>query len=56
MVGGIIIVVLLLVVFPVAVMMSMALVAALLGATAKNAVDADHEGSELLEISESNPY
>ena len=56
MVGGIIIVVLLLVVFPVAIMMSGALFAALIGSTTKNAVDAEHQDSELLEISESNPY
>jgi len=56
MVGGIIIVVLLLVVFPVAIMMSGAVFAAMVGSTTKNAVDAKHEGSELLEISESNPY
>jgi len=56
MVGGIIIVVLLLVVFPVAIMMSGAVFAAMVGSTTKNAVDAKHEGSELLEVSESNPY
>ena len=56
MVGGIVIAVLLVVVFPVAVMMSMALVAALLGTTTKNSVDAVHEGSELLEVSETNYY
>lgn len=56
MVGGIIIVVLLLLVFPVAIMMSGAIFAALIGSTAKTAVDAEHDGSELLEVSESNPY
>lgn len=56
MVGGIIIVVLLLVVFPVAIMMSGAIVAALIGSTSKSAVDAEHAGSELLGVSESNPY
>lgn len=56
MVGGIIIVVVLLVVFPVAIMMGGAIFAALIGSTAKNAVDAEHDGSELLDISESNPY
>ncbi|MGI9604789.1 MAG: hypothetical protein ACR2P0_01495 [Acidimicrobiales bacterium] len=56
MVGGIVIAVLLLVVFPVAIMMSGAILAAVLGSSAKNAVDAEHVDSELLEISESNPY
>ncbi len=56
MVGGIVIAVLLVIVFPVAVMMSMALIAALLGTTTKNTVDADNEGSELLEVSETNFY
>ncbi len=56
MFGGIIIVVLLLVVFPVAIMMSGALFAAILGSTTKSTVDANHKDSELLEISESNPY
>jgi hypothetical protein len=56
MVGGIVIAVVLVVVFPVAVMMSLALVAALLGSTTKNSVDADHEGSELLDVSETNFY
>ena len=56
MAGGIIIAVLLVVVFPVMIMMSMAAIAALLGATTKNSVDKQHEGSELLEMSEANPY
>lgn len=56
MVGGIIIVVVLLVIFPVAVLMSFAALAALMGTAAKNSVDLAHQDSELLEISESNPY
>jgi hypothetical protein len=56
MVGGIVIAVLLIVVFPVMIMMSMAVIASLLGATTKNSVDNQHEGSELLEMSEANPY
>lgn len=56
MVGGIIIVVLLLVVFPVVIMMSGAIFAALIGTTSKNSVDAQHVGSELLAVSEQNPY
>ena len=56
MVGGIVIAVVLVVVFPVVVMMSMALIAALLGSTTKTSVDAQHEGSELLEVSEADFY
>ncbi len=56
MVGGIVIAVLLVIVFPVVVMMSLALVAAVLGAATKNRVDAEHEGSELLEVSEADFY
>lgn len=56
MVGGIIIVVLLLVIFPVAIMMSGALFAALVGSSAKGSVDADHAGSEALALSETNFY
>ena len=56
MVGGIVIAVILVVVFPVVVMMSMALLAALLGQTTKNSVDTAHEGSELLEVSETDFY
>lgn len=48
--------VVLVVVFPVVVMMSMALIAALLGTTTKNSVDIEHDGSELLEVSETNFY
>ena len=56
MIGAIALVVVLLVVFPVVVMMSMTLIAALLGTTTKIAVDEQHADSELLELSESNPY
>ena len=56
MFGGIVIVVLLLVVLPVAIMMSGALFAWLLGSTTKGAVDAAHADSEALALSESNPY
>lgn len=56
MVGGIVIVVLLLAVFPVAIMMSGAIFAALIGSTTKTAVDAEYVGSELLDVAESNPY
>jgi len=56
MLGGIIIAVVLVIVIPVSIMMSMGAAAALLGTTTKNAVDNDHADSELLEISEANPY
>jgi hypothetical protein len=56
MAGGIVIAVILVVVFPVMVMMSLTLVAALLGTTTKNSVDGQHEGSELLEVSETDFY
>lgn len=56
MVGAIILVAVLLVVFPVVVMMSMSLVAALLGSTIKNVVDADNAGSELLALSQADPH
>ncbi|MFT7475815.1 MAG: uncharacterized BrkB/YihY/UPF0761 family membrane protein [Verrucomicrobiales bacterium] len=56
MAGGIIIVVLLLVIFPVSIMMSGAILAAVLGSTTKSAVDAEHKDSEALTLSEANPY
>lgn len=55
-IGGIVIAVILLIVFPVAIMMSGAVFAALLGTSAKKSVDRVHKRSELLEISEANPY
>ena len=54
MVGGIVIAVILVFVFPVVVLMSMAALAALLGQATKQSVDAQHEGSELLEVSETD--
>ena len=56
MVGGIIIVVVLLVIFPVAIIMSGGVMAAGLGSFMKQSVDSDHKGTEALELSESNPY
>ncbi|MDE0927706.1 MAG: hypothetical protein OSA06_02960 [Acidimicrobiales bacterium] len=56
MLGAIIMIVLLVVVIPVGVLMSGALGAAVIGGKLKNTVDADHEGSELLAVSEANPY
>ena len=56
MVGGIIIAVVLLLVFPVAIIMSGGVLAAIIGTVTKNSVDGQHEGTEALELSESNPY
>ncbi len=54
--GTVVMIVLLVVVFPVLFLMSMALIAALLGGSLKRSVDADHEGHELLALSNDNPY
>ena len=56
MLGAIIMIIILVVFIPVAVLMSGAIGSALLGGLLKKNVDDDHEGSELLEVSESNPY
>lgn len=56
MIGAIIIVVLLLVIFPVSIMMSGTIFAALIGSSTKSAVDAAHKDTEDLMISEANPY
>ncbi len=56
MLGAIIMIIILVVVIPVAVLMSGAIGASLIGGLLKKNVDEDHEGSELLEVSESNPY
>ena len=56
MVGGIIIAVVLLLVFPVAIIMSGGILTAIISTVMKNAVDGDHAGTEALELSESNPY
>ncbi len=50
MIGAIIIAVLLLVVIPVSVLMSGAVGAAILGYFTKKSVDANYEGSELLDL------
>ena len=50
MLGGLIIVVFLIAVVPPAIAMTMAAVAAGLGALLKTQVDSQHEGSELLEL------
>jgi hypothetical protein len=49
--GTVVIIVLLVLVFPVLFLMSMAAIAALLGTLLKNDVDASHEGTELLTLS-----
>ncbi len=49
-------IVVLVVVMPVGILMSGAVGAALLGRLLKTDVDAAHEGSELLGVSEANPY
>lgn len=56
MVGGIIIAVVLLLVFPVAIIMSGGVLTAIIATVAKNSVDGAHVGTEALELSESNPY
>lgn len=56
MVGGIIVAVVLLVVFPVMIIMSGGILASVIGAILKKSVDAAHVGTEELELSESNPY
>jgi hypothetical protein len=55
MVGAVIMIVIL-VLSPVFIAMGCAVVAALLGSVLKTDRDAAHEGSEHLQLSESNPY
>ncbi len=49
-------IILLVVVMPVGILLSGAVVAALLGGLLKRDVDNTHRGSELLDLSESNPW
>ncbi len=56
MIGAIIIIVLLLVIFPVSIMMSGAVLSAIIGGMAKTSVDSAHAGTEDLTISQANPY
>jgi hypothetical protein len=49
-------IVLLVVVMPVGILLSGAVVAALLGGLLKRGADDTHQGSELLDLSESNPW
>ena len=56
MLGAVLMVILLVVVIPVGILVSGAVAASLLGGLLKRDVDAAHEGSALLEVSETNPY
>ena len=54
--GAVIMIILLVVVMPIAILLSGALAAAVIGGLVKKDVDKSHEESELLELSESNPW
>tara|TARA_Y100000310_G_scaffold243409_1_gene247892 strand:- start:3896 stop:4084 length:189 start_codon:yes stop_codon:yes gene_type:complete len=56
MTGAVIMIVLLVIVMPIGILMSGAIGAFSLGRLLKREVDQRHEGSELLEVSEANPY
>ena len=56
MIGAVLMILLLVVVMPVGILMSGALAAALLGGILKKDVDAAHDGSELLALSETEPW
>ena len=56
MIGAVLMILLLVVVMPVGILMSGALAAALLGGHLKKDVDNAHEGSELLGLSETDPW
>jgi len=56
MLGAVLMILLLVVVMPVGILMTGALAAALLGGVLKKDVDTTHEGSELLELSETDPW
>ena len=56
MAGAVIMIVVLVVVMPVGILMSGAFGAFALGRLLKRDADERHEGSELLEVSEANPY
>ena len=49
-------IILLVVIMPIGILISGAVAAALLGHLLKRDVDAVHEGSELLDVSDSNPW
>ena len=54
--GAVVMVILLVVVMPVGILLSGAVAAALLGGLLKRDADDTHQGSELLDLSESNPW
>ncbi len=54
--GAVVMIILLVVVMPVGILLSGAVVAAVLGGILKRDVDDTHRGSELLDLSESNPW
>ena len=56
MIGAVVMILLLVVVMPVGILMSGALAAALLGGILKKDVDTAHDGSELLVLSETDPW
>jgi len=56
MIGAVLMILLLVVVMPVGILMTGALAAALLGGVLKKDVDTAQEGSELLELSETDPW
>lgn len=56
MVGVILILVVLLIAIPVSLMMTGAALSAIIGGFMKSTVDAEHDGTEDLAISEANPY
>lgn len=56
MAGAVVMIIVLVIVIPVGVLVSGAAGAALLGRLLKRGSDIDHEGSELLEVSDANPW
>tara|TARA_B110000438_G_scaffold295150_1_gene337694 strand:- start:994 stop:1170 length:177 start_codon:yes stop_codon:yes gene_type:complete len=54
--GAVIMIIILVVIMPIGILMSGALAAALIGGLIKKDVDVSHKDSELLEVSESNPW
>ena len=56
MLGAVLMIILLVGGMPGSILVSGAVAASLLGGLLKRDVDAAHEGSELLEVSETNPY
>ncbi|MGI9604430.1 MAG: hypothetical protein ACR2QE_21295 [Acidimicrobiales bacterium] len=53
---GAVVMIIVLLIFPVIMLMSMAVLAGILGSFTKASVDAEHEGSILLEMSNFDPY